>query len=84
MIIKKLIGIIFFVIFSLKLDEFIKILFGDYFVKLIFRKGLLLEIFENLLFVRKKYGSGDCIIVYYFLYLRSNGDVVDLFVCFLF
>lgn len=84
MIIKKLTGIIFFVTFSLKPDEFIKTPSGDYFVKSTLRKGLLPEILENLLSARKKYGSGDCIIVCYSLYLRSNGDVADLFACLLF
>lgn len=64
MVIKKLTGIIFFVTFSLKPDEFIKTPSGDYFVKSTLRKGLLPEILENLLSARKKYGSGDCIIVF--------------------
>ena len=80
MIINKLTGIIFFVIFSLKPDEFIKTPSGDYFVKSTLRKGLLPEILENLLSARKKYGSDDCIIVYYSLYSSGNGDVDDLFV----
>lgn len=76
-IINKLTGIILFVIFSLKPDEFIKTPSGDYFVKSTLRKGLLPEILENLLSARKKYGfelSINCIIVYCSLMLYSSDD----------
>ena len=74
----------FLFFFSLKPDEFIKTPSGDYFVKSTLRKGLLPEILENLLSARKKYGSGDCIIVYYSLYSSGNGDVDDSYACLLF
>ena len=48
------------------------------------RKGLLPEILENLLSARKKYGSGDCTIVYYSLYSSGNDDADDSFACLLF
>ena len=83
-IFNKLTGIIFFVFFSLKPDEFIKTPSGDYFVKSTLRKGLLPEILENLLSARKKYGCDDCIIVYDSLYSSGNGDVDDVFACLVF